>query len=140
MGSKQPTRILLLKNYLPTSPVDQAMTESFRSNITASIPDAQIDIRCTASGEAIPDPAAYDLVILSGGPVNLLEDDQPQWVLDVLGLIRQVAEGGSSTKLLGICWGHQAIHLALGGKLDWIGEKHRVRLQRPRRYIMSNNV
>lgn len=140
MGSKQPTRILLLKNYLPTSPVDHAMTESFRSNITALVPDSQIDIRCTASGEAIPDPAAYELVILSGGPVNLLEDDQPQWVLEVLGLIRQVAESGSSTKLLGICWGHQAVHLALGGQLDWIGEKHRVRLLSVGRSFVRNSI
>lgn len=140
MGSKQPTRIVLLKNYLPTSPVDQAMTESFRSKITDSIPDAQIDIRCTAGGDAIPDPAAYNLVILSGGPVNLLDNDQPQWVLDVLGLIRQVADEVSSTKMLGICWGYQAVHLALGGQLDWIGEKHRVRLLSVGRSFMRNSI
>lgn len=130
MGSKLATRILLLKNYPLTSPVDHAMTESFRSNITASIPDAQLDICCVANGEAIPDPLAYELVILSGGRVNLLEvqEDQPEWVLDVLGMIRQIAGGGSKTKLLGICWGHQAVHDALGGKLAWLGDEHRVSL------------
>lgn len=130
MGSKQATRILLLKNYQLTSPVDHAMTESFRSNITASIPDAQLDICRVADGEAIPDPSAYELVILSGGRVNLLEEDQPEWVLDVLGMIRQIAGGSSRTKLLGICWGHQAVHVALGGKLAWLGDEHRVSLLR----------
>lgn len=128
MGSKQATWILLLKNYPLTSPVDHAMTDSFRSNIAASIPDAQLDICCVANGEAIPDPSAYELVILSGGLVNLLEEDQPGWVLDILGLIRQIAGGSSKTKLLGICWGHQAVHAALGGKLAWLGDEHRVSL------------
>lgn len=126
MGSKQGTRVLLLKNYPIASPADHMMTESFRGNIRRSIPDAQIDICCAANGETIPDPSAYDLVILSGGRVNLLEDDQPEWVADVLATIRRVAEGGSKTKLLGICWGHQAVHFALGGKLASLGEKHRV--------------
>ncbi|KAI7781506.1 hypothetical protein LA080_014682 [Diaporthe eres] len=129
MGSKLATRILLLKNYPLTSPVDHAMTESFRSNITASIPDAQLDICCVANGETTPDPLAYELVILSGGRVNLLEEDQPEWVLDVLGMIRQIAGGSSKTKLLGICWGHQAVHDALGGKLAWLGDEHRIGVQ-----------
>lgn len=109
------------------------MTESFRSNITASITDAQLDISCVANGDAIPDPSAYELVILSGGRVNLLEEDQPKWVLDVLDMIRQIAGGSSKTKLLGICWGHQAVHVALGGKLAWLGDEHRVSLLRTRR-------
>ncbi|KAJ0116655.1 hypothetical protein J7T55_009805 [Diaporthe amygdali] len=125
MGSKQAPRILLLKNYPSTSPVDHAMTESFRSNIKAFLPEAQLDVCGIANGETIPDPSSYELVILSGGYVNLLEDEQPKWVLDVLEMIRQIAGGNLQTKLLGICWGHQAIHRALGGRLAWVGEKHR---------------
>lgn len=126
MGSKQATKILLLKTYDATWPLGLGMTESFKENIRTSLPDAQLDICNVANGEALPDPAAYELVIVTGAPGNLLEEEQPEWVPDVLQVIRQIAGGSSETKLVGICWGHQAIHLALGGKLGYIGDTHRV--------------
>ncbi|KUI63304.1 hypothetical protein VM1G_11049 [Cytospora mali] len=121
--------VLLLKNYPSATPADHATIKSFTDNIQRSVPSARIDICCIASGETIPDVAKYDLVVLSGGRVNLLEDVKPQWALDVLDMVRRVAGQGSKTKLLGICWGHQAIHYALGGKLAWL-ESPRIGVQR----------
>lgn len=119
-------KVLLLKNYPSATPADHATVQSFTDNIRRSIPAAQLDICCIANGDPIPDTSWYDLVILSGGRVNLLENDKPQWALDVLDMVRQVARGGSKTKLLGICWGHQAVHYALGGKLAWLHTGPRV--------------
>lgn len=117
-----PTRVLLLKNYPSASPSDQLMIESFTAHIRASVPDARLDICCIANGEKIPDLHDYRLVILSGGKVNLLADEKPSWALDVLDMVRRLAKEQTGPKLLGICWGHQATHYALGGKLAWVEE------------------
>lgn len=123
----EPPRVLLLKNYPSASPSDTLMINSFLINIQNTIPNAQLDICCIANGEQIPDLSSYRLVILSGGKVNLLEDTKPLWALQVLDMVRNIAkETGTGPKLLGICWGHQAIHYALGGNLAWMEDGPRV--------------
>lgn len=129
-------KVLLLKNYPSATPADHTTVQSFTDNIRGPVPAAQLDICCIANGETIPDTSKYDLVILSGGRVNLLENAQPQWALDVLDMVRRVAGDGSKTKLLGICWGHQAIHYALGGKIAWLDTSPRVRLH-PKRSLTN---
>lgn len=119
-------KVLLLKNYPSSAPSDKLMVESFLTNIQATVPDAQLDICCIANGEPIPDLLAYRLVILSGGKVNLLEDEKPLWALQVLDMVRRVAKETNGPKLLGICWGHQAVHYALGGSLAWLEDGPRV--------------
>lgn len=119
-------RVLLLKNYPSASPSDTLMLNSFLTNIQNTIPKAQLDICCIANGEQIPGLSNYRLVILSGGKVNLLEDEKPLWALQVLDMIRNIAIESTGPKLLGICWGHQAIHYALGGDLAWVEDGPRV--------------
>lgn len=120
-------RVLLLKNYPSASPSDTLMLDSFLTNIQNTIPNAELDICCIVNGDQIPDISNYRLVILSGGKVNLLEEEKPQWALQVLEMVRNIAkEPGTGPKLLGICWGHQAIHYALGGDLAWVGDGPRV--------------
>lgn len=123
-------KVLLLKNYPSATPADHATVQSFTGNIQGSVQAAQLDICCIANGETIPDTSKYDLVILSGGRVNLLEAAKPSWVLDVLDMIRRVAGDDSKTRLLGICWGHQAIHYALGGKIAWLDAGPKVGIQK----------
>lgn len=119
-------RVLLLKNYLSASPSDPLFLDSFLKNIQRSNAEATLDICCVANGAVIPNLHDYQLVVLSGGRVNLLEDGKPQWVLQVLETIRALAKDTIGPKLLGICWGHQAIHYALGGKLAWLEVRPRV--------------
>lgn len=128
IDGKSITKVLLLKNYSSASPSDHLMVQSFQDNIHHSVPDAQLDICCIANGETIPTLTDYRLVILSGGTVNLLEDEKPSWALHVLDMVRRLAASGDETvpKLLGICWGHQAIHYALGGTLAWLEDWPRV--------------
>lgn len=134
-----PTKVLLIKNYPSATPADHLMVQSFRDNINASRssagPDAVLDICCVANGDPLPeDLSPYRLIVLSGGTVNLIAADQaevPAWAHSVLNMVRGLArdEGGAGTKtkLLGICWGHQAIHFALGGELAWVGQGALVR-------------
>lgn len=119
-------KALLLKNYPSASLSDHLFLRSFSENITNFAPGTQLDVCCIANGEPIPELSDYQLVILSGGKVNLLQDDQPRWVTSVLEMVRKVASDKNGPKLLGICWGHQAIHYALGGNLAWLEDRPRV--------------
>lgn len=128
---KSAMRVLLLKNYPSASPSDFLFIDSFLKNIQRSRPEASLDVCCVANGETIPALSEYGLVVLSGGRINLLEDAKPLWVLQVLDMIRALASEKGGPKLLGICWGHQAVHYALGGKLDWLEVRPRVCLILP---------
>lgn len=107
------------------------MLESFQQNIQRSAPTAELDICCVANGEPIPaDLSHYRLIILSGGKVNLIAEDRdevPKWAIDVLEMVRRIVGEKAMPKLLGICWGHQAIHHALGGELAWVEQGASVR-------------
>lgn len=119
-------KVLLFKNYPSSSPSDYLFIDSFSENIRRSCPEASLDVCCIANGDAIPDLSEYGLVILSGGRVNLLESEKPAWAIQVLDMIRTMSSAEDGPKLLGICWGHQAIHYALGGRLEWLEERPRV--------------
>lgn len=127
-GANAPPKVLLIKNYPSSSPADHLMVQSFLDNIQRSVPDAVLDICCVANGEPIPDLTQYRLVILSGGKVNLLAADSvPSWAREVLDMVRRLALDEAAPKLLGICWGHQAINHALGGKLAFVEQGALVR-------------
>lgn len=66
------------------------------------------------TGEALPDPTDFDLVVLGGGNVDARKDDLG-WVLAVKAFVRLVVEEHPQVKICGICWGHQAVALAFGG-------------------------
>lgn len=60
-----------------------------------------------------PDPIAFDAVIITGSPAGVYED--PAWIADLLDWIR-AAKG--RTRLIGVCFGHQAMAQALGGRVE----------------------
>ncbi|MES2833803.1 MAG: type 1 glutamine amidotransferase [Pseudomonadota bacterium] len=61
----------------------------------------------------LPDPAAFDGVMITGSPAGVY-DDLP-WIAPLLDWIR-AAKG--RTRLVGICFGHQAMAQALGGHVE----------------------
>ncbi|NJC40065.1 GMP synthase-like glutamine amidotransferase [Brevundimonas alba] len=60
-----------------------------------------------------PDPAAFDAAIVTGSSAGVYEPDP--WIADLLDWIRQ-AKG--RTGLIGVCFGHQAMAQALGGRVE----------------------
>ena len=64
------------------------------------------------SGQS-PDPAGFEAAIITGSAAAVYETDA--WIGDLLDWIR-AAKG--RTKLIGVCFGHQAMAQALGGRVE----------------------
>ncbi|GKU06154.1 gmp synthase [Fusarium langsethiae] len=110
--------VTILQNFILEETGGRPMIDRITQLIRQSKPDAQIDVCAAIQGDALPDAESQDLIILTGGPFNLLKNETPQWVADTLEYLRRVTEHRSKPKILGICWGQQAVALALGGTLD----------------------
>lgn len=64
-----------------------------------------------AQANQLPDPNAHDAVLITGSPAGVY--DPLPWIEPLLDFIR-VAD---ASKMVGICFGHQAMAQALGGKV-----------------------
>ncbi|KAK2001156.1 class I glutamine amidotransferase-like protein [Colletotrichum falcatum] len=121
MGSlpqSNPLRVAIVKAYEIDEPKHRGMLQSFRDNILQQAPDAVVSAyRPMKEDGHLPDAANYDLIIITGGLSNLCQAAFEPWVNTTLEWIRQVVsrQHVTKTKLLGVCWGHQAIATALSG-------------------------
>ncbi|MFN7057247.1 type 1 glutamine amidotransferase, partial [Hyphomonas sp.] len=75
-------------------------------------------IRCETvslvKGEALPEPASLEGVLYTGSPAGVYEDHD--WIPPLMQFIRVSAE--VRLPQVGICFGHQAMAEALGGKVE----------------------
>jgi GMP synthase (glutamine-hydrolysing) len=78
---------------------------------------ADISVFKLSAGELPPPPAAdrasFDGVVISGSQTSVYEDRE--WIHGVTEWVRQVHSHGRP--MLGICWGHQLLAQALGGRV-----------------------
>lgn len=72
----------------------------------------EVEVFRSQAGEW-PDPAAFGAAIITGSAAGVYED--PPWIADLLDWIRR-AKG--RTALIGVCFGHQAMAQALGGRVE----------------------
>ena len=72
-----------------------------------------LDVRRPYAGGDLPGLAAYDGLLVLGGPMGANDDDRHPWLGPVKDLVRQAR--GSGLPTLGICLGHQLVAVALGG-------------------------
>ena len=68
------------------------------------------------AGEALPDPASYDALLVLGGSMGANDDAEHAWIGPVTQRIRDAAADG--VPVLGICLGHQLAAVALGGAAE----------------------
>ncbi|OYY83251.1 MAG: GMP synthase [Rhizobiales bacterium 35-66-30] len=64
-------------------------------------------------GEAIPDLAPYDALMVFGGPMDVWQEQAHPWLIAEKRAIRDWVRAGRP--YLGICFGHQLLADALGG-------------------------
>jgi GMP synthase-like glutamine amidotransferase len=86
-----------------------------------------------AVGE-FPDPVAHDAVLITGSPAGVYEDHD--WLPGLFDFIR----AANDSKMVGVCFGHQAMAEALGGHVEksdkgWGAGLHRYTITRPEPWL-----
>jgi len=106
------TRIAILKTGAPPPALAQVHGDypsMFRTLLGEGVETTVFDVQ---QGEW-PDPVAFDGAVITGSAAGVYEDDA--WIGALLDWIR-LAKG--ELKLVGICFGHQAMAQALGGRVE----------------------
>ena len=106
------TRIAILETGAPPAALAEVHGDypaMFRTLLGEGFETGSFDVR---RGEW-PDAAAFDGAVITGSSAGVYEEDA--WIGGLLDWIR-TAKG--QTKLVGICFGHQALVQALGGRVE----------------------
>ena len=98
----------LLPEYIPSYP------SMFTSLFDKQGKETEYKMYMTMEGE-LPETIDPEAIYIVPGSNDGVYDDKP-WIRDLLGWIRQAND--SHAKILGVCFGHQAIAQALGGRVE----------------------
>ena len=71
-----------------------------------------------------PDLEGIDGVVLSGSTAGVYDVGDDPWIADQRELVRELVDRGLPT--LGVCFGHQIVNDALGGRVEHVGTTHRL--------------
>jgi glucosinolate gamma-glutamyl hydrolase len=112
-------RIAVLMNSYP-SVRSSAERDSLISAIRAASPAAQINFYDPIEEQLYPEPAEYDLLVLSGGTED--PSGEKPWVRMMQAFLRGMVKRHPTKKILGICWGHQTLCVTFGGAVGGMPE------------------
>lgn len=131
---QQIPHILVIDNYAPNHPDYERLAQTtgivFRKTVQERITklcqelflqDVQITFQKAEelSREKLKEllfKPKWDLIIVSGSPFTI--DDQDEWITNQIHVYQQIFEQGIHAPFLGICFGHQLMAIAAGGKVD----------------------
>jgi GMP synthase-like glutamine amidotransferase len=82
--------------------------------LSAADGEMEFEVFNVQQGQFPANIRAWDLYITTGSKASAYED--LSWIRDLIGFVKQLDEAGQ--KLMGICFGHQIIALALGGSVE----------------------
>ncbi len=106
------TRIAILKTGAPP-PALAAAHGDYPAMFRALLGEAATTTAFDVQAGEWPDPAAFGAAVITGSAAGVYEEDA--WIGELMDWIRQ-AKG--RTRLVGVCFGHQAMAQALGGRVE----------------------
>lgn len=104
-------RILLVRAGGPVAPAPPETVQDLAHWFGGEPVD--MDVVRPRRGESLPSPDGYDAFVVSGSPCSLTEPEP--WMIETTRYVRDLVE--RDRHLLGVCFGHQMIGLAMGGRV-----------------------
>ncbi len=87
----------------------------FKRLLSPHMPDTDFQTFDVVNGQFPDNPTAFDGAVITGSSANVT--DRPEWLPRLLDQIRTM--DAARTKLFAVCFGHQALAVALGGAVDY---------------------
>lgn len=108
-------QITVIEAGCPPAPLDDRFgtyPEMFRDLLGGA--GFEFNSLAVADGAALPDPGSLEAILITGSAAGAYEAEQ--WIEQLADFVRRAH--GARTPMVGICFGHQIMAAALGGRVE----------------------